>query len=239
MASSLRPAEAWRLLHLPSAPSVPEVKAAYRRLAKEFHPDLAASTTRTSAADFARITEAYVVALAEAQAAGRRDATRPLRAATPARAPRTGTARQPDAKSPRARPGSTTYEGGEQADGEDPPWDGARWVGADSGTYWTVNPREYADPRKHGPEYRARGRRPVRREARSQHPAEPVARTAPVRARAAVIQGAAIPWLGLTAALGMGAAVPLGLLDGRPLALVAAASGLAVASFAMMRGWRR
>ena len=53
------------------------------------------------------------------------------------------------------------------------------------------------------------------------------------------IQGAAIPWLGLSAALAMGAAVPLGLLEGRPLGLVAAASGLAVASFAMMRGWRR
>jgi hypothetical protein len=25
-----------------------------------------------------------------------------------------------------------------------------------SGTYWTVNPKEYADPRKHGPEYTAR-----------------------------------------------------------------------------------
>ena len=27
------------------------------------------------------------------------------------------------------------------------------------GTYWTINPREYADPRKHGPEYQARARR--------------------------------------------------------------------------------
>jgi hypothetical protein len=27
------------------------------------------------------------------------------------------------------------------------------------GTYWTINPREYADPRKHGPEYLARARR--------------------------------------------------------------------------------
>ena len=188
---------------------------------------------------FRSITEAYVVALAEAQAAGRRDATRPLRAATPVRPPRTGTARQPNSTSPRARPGSTTYEGGEPAEGDDPVWDGARWVGADSGTYWTVNPREYADPRKHGPEYRARGRRPVRREARSKQPAEHVARTGPVQARRAVIQVSAIPWLGLTAALGMGAAVPLGLLDGRPLGLVAAASGLAAASFAMMRGWRR
>jgi hypothetical protein len=27
------------------------------------------------------------------------------------------------------------------------------------GTYWTLNPREYADPRKHGPDYAARARR--------------------------------------------------------------------------------
>ena len=45
-------------------------------------------------------------------------------------------------------------------------WDGAEWVGANSGTYWRVNPKEYADPRKHGAEYRARGRRPVRQDAR-------------------------------------------------------------------------
>jgi hypothetical protein len=38
----------------------------------------------------------------------------------------------------------------------EPTWDGADWYGPVSGTYWTVNPREYADPRKHGPEYLAR-----------------------------------------------------------------------------------
>ena len=43
----------------------------------------------------------------------------------------------------------------------------AEWVGADSGTYWRVNPKEYADPRKHGAEYRARGKRPIRRDGRS------------------------------------------------------------------------
>jgi len=30
-----------------------------------------------------------------------------------------------------------------------------------------VNPKEYADPRKHGAEYRARGKRPVRRDQRA------------------------------------------------------------------------
>lgn len=41
----------------------------------------------------------------------------------------------------------------------DPEWEGGAWYGPSSGTYWTLNPREYADPRKHGPEYLARARR--------------------------------------------------------------------------------
>jgi len=45
----------------------------------------------------------------------------------------------------------------------DPPWDGGAWYGPSSGTFWTLNPREYADPRKHGPEYEARARRALRR----------------------------------------------------------------------------
>jgi curved DNA-binding protein CbpA len=55
--------------------------------------------------------------------------------------------------------GSTSYDG---ADREpfDPAWEGATWYGAGSGTYWTINPKEYADPRKHGPEYLARSLRP-------------------------------------------------------------------------------
>lgn len=50
--------------------------------------------------------------------------------------------------------GSTTYD--EAHDPSDPTWQGAAWYGQSSGEYWTVNPREYADPRKHGPEYQAR-----------------------------------------------------------------------------------
>jgi hypothetical protein len=54
--------------------------------------------------------------------------------------------------------GSTSYD--EATGGPlDPGWSGAAWYGTDSGTYWTVNPREYADPRKHGPEYLERARR--------------------------------------------------------------------------------
>ena len=47
--------------------------------------------------------------------------------------------------------GSTSYD--EARDVNDPTWSGASWYGPSSGEYWIVNPREYADPRKHGPEY--------------------------------------------------------------------------------------
>jgi hypothetical protein len=65
-----------------------------------------------------------------------------------------------------ATPGSTTYdEAGEIP--LDPEWDGGTWYGASSGTYWTLNPREYADPRKHGPEYRRRAWRAAGQHGRS------------------------------------------------------------------------
>jgi hypothetical protein len=54
--------------------------------------------------------------------------------------------------------GSTSYDGAEAGPFE-PDWGGASWYGTTSGTYWTINPKEYADPRKHGPEYQARARR--------------------------------------------------------------------------------
>src|SRR5215210_7856142 len=38
-------------------------------------------------------------------------------------------------------------------------WSGASWYGPSTGEYWIINPREYADPRKHGPEYQSRARR--------------------------------------------------------------------------------
>ncbi len=54
--------------------------------------------------------------------------------------------------------GSTSYDGADSGQFE-PDWGGASWYGTTSGTYWTINPKEYADPRKHGPEYQARARR--------------------------------------------------------------------------------
>jgi hypothetical protein len=53
--------------------------------------------------------------------------------------------------------GSTSYD--EARDQADTSWAGASWYGPTSGEYWRVNPREYADPRKHGPEYQSRARR--------------------------------------------------------------------------------
>lgn len=60
--------------------------------------------------------------------------------------------------SKKATLGSTSYDGAE-AEPFEPDWGGASWYGTTSGTYWTLNPKEYADPRKHGPEYQARARR--------------------------------------------------------------------------------
>ena len=172
----LRTLEAWRILGVPSTPTVEEVKQAYRGLAKSLHPDAAGGTAKPAA--FARLTEAYEVALNEASAANRHGETKPKPSSPPPprqrSAPRRDAApREPEAHGARLRatPGSTTYDGAGPEDG-DQPWDGAEWVGADSGTYWRVNPKEYADPRKHGAEYRARGKRPVRRdrsEQRSSH----------------------------------------------------------------------
>jgi len=56
----------------------------------------------------------------------------------------------------KATMGSTSYD--EARDASDPRWAGASWYGPTSGEYWIVNPREYADPRKHGPGYSSRVR---------------------------------------------------------------------------------
>ena len=58
--------------------------------------------------------------------------------------------------------GSTSYD---DATEWEPEWSGGTWYGTSSGTHWTVNPKEYADPRKHGPEYLARARRRVEQAA--------------------------------------------------------------------------
>jgi hypothetical protein len=56
----------------------------------------------------------------------------------------------------KATMGSTSYD--EARDATDPRWAGASWYGPTTGEYWMVNPREYADPRKHGPGYSGRVR---------------------------------------------------------------------------------
>ena len=80
-----------------------------------------------------------------------------------------------------ATPGSTTYDEAAEAP-LDPEWDGGAWYGPSSGTYWTLNPREYADPRKHGPDYLARARRASRAADAPEDPdaeADPLPGTAP------------------------------------------------------------
>jgi hypothetical protein len=80
----------------------------------------------------------------------------PASAARQGDGPRRGRGRS--RPSNRATPGSTTYDVAEEEPFE-PEWSGGTWYGASSGTYWTINPKEYADPRKHGPEYQRRARR--------------------------------------------------------------------------------
>lgn len=166
----MRVSEAWQVLGVPPAPTALMIKRAFRALAKSAHPDSVGGGANPI--KFARLTEAYEIALADARVANRLGApstrqsppSRPRRSSPPPRPTPNDRSGQP-----RARPGSTTYDGTSATD-EDQVWDGAEWVGANSGTYWRVNPKEYADPRKHGPEYRARGRRPVRQDARRRDP---------------------------------------------------------------------
>jgi len=66
-----------------------------------------------------------------------------------------------DWTSRKATLGSTSYDGTDR-EAFEPDWVGASWYGTTSGTYWTTNPKEYADPRKHGLEYQARARRAAR-----------------------------------------------------------------------------
>jgi hypothetical protein len=227
----MRREEAWRLLGLAAQPSALDIKVAFRRLAKSTHPDVIGGGEATTLR-FARITEAYDVALADAIAAGR--LVGPGREQSPSRpapAPRRS-APQPRPKADAqggasARPGSTTYDGATEGE---PVWDGAAWVGADSGTYWTVNPREYADPRKHGPEYRARGRRPVRRTTRDRTQAQPVAQPD------AAASGSVAPSTSL--AVGAAALLLITVLVSGSLRLLAAGALCALLAFAAL-SWRR
>ena len=172
-----------------------EIKRAYRALAKRHHPD----GGHGSVARFLEVQAAYEsLAGGDRPGAAARPAARPgtgLGAPSSSRGlatsrSRRGTGREPRrrARAPAADParsrrtpgrrratlGSTTYDEAEEV--FEPDWGGASWYGPSSGTYWTVNPREYADPRKHGLEYQARARRraPVPRD-----PALPAAGDAP------------------------------------------------------------
>jgi hypothetical protein len=183
-----------RVLGLAPGASTAEIKRAYRRLAKEFHPDAAGEAAIPR---FLAIQAAYDQLMGSAPASGAPPGRRPGWWADPERARSTrgrrasgtgssrpaggsgrragGAARAEDGPAsggrttgPRARrgnrqpgratPGSTTYDEAD-VDPFDPEWSGGSWYGTSSGTYWTINPKEYADPRKHGPEYQARARR--------------------------------------------------------------------------------
>ena len=177
----------YRTLGLARGASLDEVKRAYRRLAKANHPDAAgagalsrflaiqaayeqlaggskgpgakvrrpaASTPRPSQADPER-------ADATRRAYGGRPRARSRPSNDEAGPPRTpGGPAGSEKSEPRSKAtlGSTSYDGADAGPFE-PDWGGSSWYGTSSGTYWTINPKEYADPRKHGPEYQARARR--------------------------------------------------------------------------------
>lgn len=205
----------YRTLGLAPTATVPEVKAAYRRLAKANHPDAAGEAALPR---FLAIQAAYerLVGPTPGRAKGtggapaaprqpwqadpdRSNAThrayggrarRPASAGRSGRASGTGagkgTGTGPPPGSSRPSAGGTSADGASDAAGTgrtgrpkkatlgstsydeverevfEPDWGGASWYGTTSGTYWTINPKEYADPRKHGPEYQARARRAAR-----------------------------------------------------------------------------
>jgi curved DNA-binding protein CbpA len=122
-------------------------------------------------------------------AGSRRPGTRPGGAPGTSERARGGTSRRATRK---ATFGSTTYD--EVREPVDPTWQGASWYGPSSGEYWTVNPREYADPRKHGPEYQARAaERYARSQARADERARRAAAGAPDGDRARRPDGRPVP----------------------------------------------
>ncbi len=193
-----------RVLGLPPGASAADIKLAYRTLAKANHPDSAGESALPM---FLAIQAAYEqLVSAKGRGTDRSHAGSPPAdtwRADPARAreARGGTA-QPGARTSKGEQtskgehastgrtrrrsakkatfGSTTYD--EVHDPSDPVWQGAAWYGPSSGEYWTVNAREYADPRKHGPEYQARAAaRDARTQARSSQARSTQTRTAEPR----------------------------------------------------------
>jgi Meckel syndrome type 1 protein len=164
------------------------VKRAYRRLAKAFHPDSAGPAALPRFLAIHAAYEQIATGRVLPGAAGPREASsgprEPWRA-DPARARATRRGAAADrADQARTRPperdgseagrgerasrsgrrhatrkatlGSTSYD--DARDRSDATWGGASWYGPTTGEYWIINPREYADPRKHGPAYQARVR---------------------------------------------------------------------------------
>lgn len=181
-------ADPYRTLGLSPGASADDIRRAYRRLAKANHPD---SAGEKALPRFLAIQAAYelLAGVAGTRRAGARPTgarTTPREPWRPdperARATREGRSAAGDGPTSRRRrstsdeprrpgsgrkrpsntatPGSTTYDVAEDEPFE-PDWSGGTWYGASSGTYWTLNPKEYADPRKHGPEYQRRARRPL------------------------------------------------------------------------------
>jgi hypothetical protein len=211
----------YRTLGLDRGASLADVRKAYRRLAKVYHPD---SAGEAALPRFLAIQAAYDQILGIDPASGSRGPTGPARPpwdadqeranathrayggrrrstgrgrpkSDPAGGPSTsgwpgtnttdgrGPTSNGDAADPRrppnkATPGSTSYDGADLGPFE-PDWGGASWYGTSSGTYWTLNPREYADPRKHGPEYQARARRAAAADAATDGSADPLVGSAP------------------------------------------------------------
>ncbi len=210
------------VLGVPSGAPMAEVKRAYRLLVKRNHPDAGKGSLERfleiqAAYESLVRGDAAGGRPAASRPSGRRPPQSPQRPAptgqrnarpaagasrpgTDADAGRpghppggTGSAEQgrPGRGSRKATLGSTTYDLADEAGETD--WDGAAWYGPASGTYWTVNPKEYADPRKHGPEYLARARA-----ARAARLRDPQARPAPT-ADAAAAQPAGEPAAGAPA----------------------------------------
>ncbi|HEU0236193.1 MAG TPA: J domain-containing protein [Candidatus Limnocylindrales bacterium] len=192
------PTDPLRVLGLPRDATLAEIKQAYRRLAKANHPDTAGEAAIPRFLEIQTAYETLVGGsparrgrarpgsnpaprepwradadrARAAREAYERARERPRRGTRPPgpdgagagggppRGPRSGK---------RATLGSTSYDGADQ-EPFDPDWAGASWYGTTSGTYWTLNPKEYADPRKHGPEYQARARRGARGAAGATEP---------------------------------------------------------------------